>query len=76
MNRQRDEIDVLEKQREGQHAERTLRAFGEILASSFGGVPDAITVANCVMIQVVACRIIGRMIKKIAGLPDWFWTRT
>jgi len=36
---QKQDIDMLEEKREQQQAERTLRAFGEILTSRFGDVP-------------------------------------
>jgi hypothetical protein len=38
---QMQEIDELEKKRERQQAERTLRTFGEILASRFGDIASA-----------------------------------
>jgi len=38
---QMEQIDALEKKREQQQAERTLRAFGEVLTASFGDVPAA-----------------------------------
>lgn len=39
---QMEQIDALEKEREKQQAERTLRAFGEVLTASFGDVPSAL----------------------------------
>lgn len=40
--KRREEIDALEQARERRQAERTLRAFGEMLAARFGDIPTAL----------------------------------